>query len=71
MFHKLAHDVSVGFWPSRSRLSMTSVVLDAGELSGVMYRSTSKLASLEYPCTAVRACLIDRALYILGCADLT
>ena len=50
---------------------MTSVVLEAGELLGVMYRSSSKSASLEYPCTAVRACLIVRALYILGCVDLT
>ena len=45
---------------------MTSVVLEAGELSSVIYRSSSKSASLEYPCTAVRACLIVRALYILG-----
>ena len=50
---------------------MTSLVLEARELSGVMYRSSSKSASLEYPCTAVRACLIVRALYILGCVDLT
>ena len=41
---------------------MTSMVLEAGELLGVMYRSSSRLTSLEYLCTAVRACLITMAL---------
>ena len=40
-----------------------SVVLEAGEISGVIFSSSSKEAPLEYPCTAVRACLIVRVLY--------
>ena len=43
---------------------MMLVVLEAGEFLGVIYRFSSESASLEYPCTTVRTCLIVRALYL-------